>query len=59
MTLEAVFTFEKDTKNCRRFAELPAGGLMIANTVYLQKDALEAAFGKLPERVKVTVEGIE
>ena len=54
--LEAVFENEKDTKRTRRYAEVAGDGPAIANTIYLQKAALERlGGGQLPERVRVTV----
>lgn len=57
--LEAVFEFEKDTKNTRRYAEVLGDGLPIVNTIYIQQWALRQLNGELPERVRVviTVEG--
>ena len=55
--LTAEFKFERDTKNCRRFAEVAEGGPPWCNTLYLQKWAAERlGGGVLPERVRVTVE---
>lgn len=54
--LEAIFENEKDTKNTRRYAEVPGDDPAICNTIYLQKAALERlGGGTMPERIKVVV----
>lgn len=60
MTLQAVFTFEKDTKNTRRFTEVLDGGPAFCGTIYVQRWALEQlGKGQPPERIRVTVEVAE
>jgi hypothetical protein len=50
---EAVFTFEKTTKNCARFTEDAPDGAAKIGTLYVQKDAL----GKnIPAKIRVSVE---
>jgi len=54
--LEATFSFEKDTKNTRRFSEDPSDGPPIVGTLYIQQWALrKLTGGDLPERLQVTV----
>ena len=54
--LEAVFELEKETKNTVRYAEVSGDQAPIANTVYLQKWALQAlGGGEYPKRIRVTV----
>lgn len=54
--LEAVFELEKETKNTVRYSEVFDGQAPIANTIYLQKWALQAlGGGEFPKRIKVTV----
>jgi len=55
--LEATFTFEKDTKNTRRYAEDPADGPPIMSTAYIQQWALkQLGGGTMPDRIKITIE---
>jgi len=56
MDMEMTFTFERDTKNTRRFAEDPSDGPPIVGTLYIQQWALrKLTGGDLPERLRVTV----
>ena len=55
--LQATFKVEKDTKNTRRYAEVPGDGPPIINTIYVQKwAAKKLAGGQMPDRIRVTVE---
>ena len=57
--LEAVFTFDKDTANTRRYKEDPDNP-PFAGYVYLQQwAAKKLGGGKLPERIRVTVTAAE
>lgn len=53
--LEAVFTFEKDTKNTKRFAESPDGP-PIVGTIYVQKWAIKNLGD--PDKIRVTIEAV-
>lgn len=56
------FMVERDTKNTRRFQELPeAGDPVLIGPLYIQKEALKAMTGNgsFPEKVQVTVQVIE
>ena len=58
--LETVLTFEKDTKNTRRYSEEPGAGAPVLQTLYVQKWAAQKlGGGKLPERIRVTIELVD
>ena len=50
------FVVERDTKNTRRFQEVtPPDKLVAVGTLYIQKAVMPIS-GKLPDRIKVTIE---
>ena len=54
--LTATFTFEKDTKNTRRYSEDPGDGAPIISTLYLQQwAARKLGGGAMPDRIRVVV----
>jgi len=54
--LEAMFSFEKDTKNTRRFSEEASDGPPVIGTLYMQQWALrKLTGGDMPERLRVVV----
>ena len=53
--LQATFLLEKETKNTRKFEELPESGVAPAiGTLYVQKHVLQGLGD--PERLTVTIE---
>lgn len=54
MALEAVFEYEKETKNTVRFAEKIGENPAIVGTIYIQKYALNKLGN--PKQIKVTIE---
>ena len=54
--IEAVFEYERSTKNTHKFLEVPEPGKPpISGTVYFQK----WVFAKTPMKIRVTVEVID
>ncbi|KXG75512.1 hypothetical protein AN618_18850 [Fervidicola ferrireducens] len=54
MALEAVFEYEKETKNTVRFAEVIGENPAIVGTIYIQKFALNKLGN--PKKIKITIE---
>ena len=54
--IELTFTFDRDTKNARRFNEnLNGRERGVVGTLYVLKSDLEKAFGTLPVAIAVTI----
>ena len=56
--IEVAFEFDRDTKNTRRFAEVPESEFAepLIGTLYVKKSALaEANGGALPESLTLTI----
>ena len=51
MKIERPFTFEKETKNTLRYAEVAEGQPPVVGTLYVQK----WAFKGTPQRIEVTL----
>lgn len=54
MVLEAVFEYERETKNTVRFTEKIGENPAIVGTIYIQKYALNKLGN--PKKIKVTIE---
>jgi hypothetical protein len=52
MKIERPFTFEKETKNTLRYAEVAEGQPPVVGTLYIQK----WAFKGQPARIEVTIQ---
>jgi len=58
--LTVVFENERDTKNTRRYAEVPGDGPPVVGTIYVQQWALkQLGGGTMPEKIQVTIAIVE
>lgn len=57
--MTTVLTMEKDTKNTRRYDCPRSMRNHSVDLVYVNQEALIAAFGKLPNAIRITIEEVQ